>query len=147
MDLAIRAVVLYAFVIFVMRVTGRRELSTLSAVDLVLLIVLGDAIQQGLTQDDYSVTGALIVVSTIATMQVASSYLSFRFRRVRRILEGEPIVIVQDGKLIERNLRRERMTADEVAEEMRVQQIASFDEIAWGIVENNGQISFVKKQA
>src|ERR1044071_2905672 len=100
MDIALRALFLYVFVVFLMRVIGRRELSSLSAVDLVLLIVLGDAIQQGLTQDDYSVTGAVIAVSTIAAAQVGSSYLSFRSRRARRIIEGEPVVIVQAGKLI-----------------------------------------------
>jgi|SRR5689334_9014043 uncharacterized membrane protein YcaP (DUF421 family) len=145
MDLALRAIFLYAFVILMMRVTGRRELSTLSAVDLVLLIILGDAIQQGLTQDDYSVTGAVIVVSTIAALQVGASYLSFRSRRVRRVLQGEPIVIVQDGKLIERNLRRERLTEDEVAEEMRAQQIASLEDVDWGILETNGTMSFIPK--
>jgi uncharacterized membrane protein YcaP (DUF421 family) len=145
MDIALRAIFLYAFLIFLMRVTGRRELSTLSAVDLVLLIVLGDAIQQGLTQDDYSVTGALIAISTIAAMQVGTSYLSFRSRRLRKVLEGHPIVVVQDGKLLDRNLRRQRMTPDELAEEMRLQQIGSFDDVEWAIVENNGQVSFIKK--
>jgi uncharacterized membrane protein YcaP (DUF421 family) len=145
MDLALRAIFLYAFVVLLMRVTGRRELSTLSAIDLVLLIILGDAIQQGLTQDDYSVTGAVIVVSTIAALQVGTSYLSFRSRRARRVLEGEPIVIVQDGKLIERNLKRERLTEDEVAEEMRAQQIASVEDVEWGILETNGTMSFIPK--
>ena len=145
MDLALRAIFLYAFVILLMRVTGRRELSTLSAIDLVLLIILGDAIQQGLTQDDYSVTGAVIVVSTIAAMQVGTSYLSFRSRRARMVLEVEPIVIVQDGKLIERNLKRERLTEDEVAEEMRAQQIASVEDVEWGILETNGTMSFIPK--
>ena len=145
MDLALRAIFLYAFVVLLMRVTGRRELSTLSAVDLVLLIILGDAIQQGLTQDDYSVTGAVIVVSTIAALQVGTSYVSFRSRRARRVLEGEPIVIVQDGKLIARNLRRERLTEDEVAEEMRAQQIASVEDVEWGILETNGTMSFIPK--
>lgn len=97
MDIALRAIFLYVFVVFVMRVLGRRELSSLSAVDLVLLIVLGDAIQQDLTQDDYSVTGAVIAVSTISAIQVASSYISFRSRRARKVIEGEPIVVIQDG--------------------------------------------------
>ena len=145
MDIAIRAIFLYAFLIFVMRVIGRRELSSLNAVDLVLLIVLGDAIQQGLTQDDYSVTGAVIAVATIATMQVLSSYLAFRSRRAKRVLEGDPLVVVQDGKLIEHVVRRERLTEEDVAEEMRMQQIASFSDVEWGILESNGQISFVKK--
>ena len=145
MDIALRALFLYAFVVFLMRVMGRRELSSLSAVDLVLLIVLGDAIQQGLTQDDYSVTGALIAISTIAAVQSLTSYLSFRSGRFRKVVEGNPIIVVQDGKLIDRNLKRERMSADELSEAMRQQQIATFDEVAWGIVEANGKISFIKK--
>jgi len=132
-------------VILVMRVMGRRELSSLTAVDLVLLIVLGDAIQQGLTQDDYSVTGAMIAVATIATVQVLSSYVTFRSKRARRVLEGQPIVIIRDGRLLEDNIRRDRMTADGIAEEMRLQQIASFSEVAWAILETNGEISFIKK--
>jgi uncharacterized membrane protein YcaP (DUF421 family) len=145
MDIALRAVFLYAFIVFVMRVLGRRELSSLTAVDLVLLIVLGDAIQQGLTQDDYSVTGAVIAVSTIGVVQVGSSYITFRSKRLRKVIEGEPIVVIQDGKVLEKNLKRERLTEDDVAEEMRMQQIASFDDVQWAILETNGQISFVKK--
>ncbi len=119
MDLALRAIVLFFAVFILTRVIGRRELSSLEPFDLILLIILGDAIQQGLTQDDYSVTGALIVVSVFAALQVSISYVSFRSRRLRPILQGEPIVIVQDGELIETNLRRERLTAGEVAEAAR----------------------------
>jgi uncharacterized membrane protein YcaP (DUF421 family) len=147
MDLAIRAIVLYLFVVFVMRVVGRRELTSLTAVDLVLLIVLGDAIQQGLTQDDYSLTGAFIVVSTFAILQVATSYLGFRFRRVRSVLEGNPIVLIEDGRLVDGNLRRQRLTPNDVAEEMRLQQIMSFTDVAWGILESNGRMSFIEKSS
>ena len=145
MDLAIRAVVLYFFVFLLTRIIGRRELSSLAPFDLILLIILGDAIQQGLTQDDYSVTGAVIVVSVFALLQVGTSYASFRFRKLRRVLEGEPIVIVQDGRVIERNLRRERLTVDEVQEEARVQQIASLDQVQWAVLEPSGTISFIEK--
>jgi uncharacterized membrane protein YcaP (DUF421 family) len=144
-DIALRAVVLYAFIVLVMRVIGRRELSSMTPFDLILLIILGDAIQQGLTQDDYSVTGALIAVSTIATLQVVTSYLSFRSERARKVLEGLPIVLVDRGKLVEENLDRERMTADEVAAEMRAHEIASLDEVEWAILESNGSVSFIKK--
>ena len=145
MDIALRGIVLFAFVLLITRVVGRRELSSISPFDLVLLIVLGDAVQQGLTQDDYSLTGAIIAVSTIAALQVGTSYVSFRSTRARKILEGLPIVIVEDGRLIEENLNRERMTADEVAEEMRLQQIASLDQVQWAILETNGSMSFIQK--
>jgi uncharacterized membrane protein YcaP (DUF421 family) len=145
MDLAIRAVVLYAFVFLLTRVVGRRELSSLQPFDLILLIVLGDAIQQGLTQDDYSITGAAIVVGTIASLQVLTSYASFRLPFLRPVLDGQPIVVVEDGKPIERNLHRERITVEELSEEMRQQQIASLDEVQWAVLETSGTISFIKK--
>ena len=146
MEIALRAIALYVFIVFVMRVTGRRELSAIGPVDLVLLLVLGDAIQQGLTQDDYSFTGALIAVCTLASMQVASSYLTFRSRAARRLLEGDPIVIIRDGRLVERNIARERITADEVFESMRLKQIGNVEDVEWGILEGNGDISFIEKR-
>jgi uncharacterized membrane protein YcaP (DUF421 family) len=144
-DIVLRAIVLYGFVVLVMRVIGRRELSSMTPFDLVLLIILGDAIQQGLTQDDYSVTGAVVAVATIATLQVFTSYLSFRSEKARNVLEGQPIVIVDHGEIVQGNLKRERMTEDEIAEEMRQQQISSLDEVQWAIIESNGSISFIKK--
>jgi uncharacterized membrane protein YcaP (DUF421 family) len=145
MDIVLRAIVLYFFIVLVMRVIGRRELSSMTPFDLVLLIVLGDAIQQGLTQDDYSVTGAFLAVATIATLQVFTSWLSFRSKRARKVLEGDPLVVVEKGKVVDHNLKRERMTEDEIAEEMRQQQISSLDEVEWAILESNGSISFIKK--
>jgi uncharacterized membrane protein YcaP (DUF421 family) len=147
MDLAIRGIILYCFVVFVMRAVGRRELSSLTAVDLVLLIVMGDAIQQGLTQDDYSVTGAIIVVATFAVMQVAAAYLGFRFRPVRMLLEGGPVVLVDNGEIVEKNLRRHRLTTADVAEEMRLQQIMSFADLRWAILEANGKMSFIEHES
>jgi uncharacterized membrane protein YcaP (DUF421 family) len=146
MDLVLRATALYIFVVVLMRIIGRRELSTLSPVDLVLLIVLGDALQQGLTQDDYSITGAVIVVTTIGVLQVIASHLTFRSRRMKKLLEGEPIVLIEDGKLIERNLRRERLRPEDVAEEMRMEGIASFGDVRWAILESNGSFSFIKNE-
>jgi uncharacterized membrane protein YcaP (DUF421 family) len=146
MDIALRGIAVFAFLFTLTRVIGRRELSSLEPFDLILLIVLGDTVQQGLTQDDYSVTGALIAVGTIAGLQVLTSYVSFRVPLARKVLEGEPIVIVQDGKPIEKTLHRERMTIDEIAEEARQQQIDSLEKVQWAVLETSGQISFIPKQ-
>ena len=145
MDLVLRAVVVFGFVLLLTRVIGKRELGSLQPIDLILLIVLGDALQQGLTQDDYSLTGALLVVSTIAILQVFVSWLAFRFPRSRPILEGEPIIVVHDGEVIERNLKRERLTIDDIAEEARKQQIAHLSEVKYAILETSGTISFLKE--
>jgi uncharacterized membrane protein YcaP (DUF421 family) len=145
MDLVLRAIFLFVFVYGLTRVIGRRELSSLEPFDLILLIVLGDAIQQGLTQDDYSVTGAVLVIGTLALLQVFTSFLSFRFNRLRPILEGEPVIIVEDGEPVMKNLRRERMTIDEIAAQARTQQIESLSDVKWAVLETSGQVSFIKK--
>ena|SRR2546430_15372275 len=146
MDIVLRAGFAFLFLFFLTRVVGRRELNTLEPFDLILLVTLGDLVQQGVTQNDFSVTGMVLAVSTIGLLTVFFSYLSFRFRRLRPLLEGEPVIVVQDGKPIERNLRRERITVEEVAAAARQQQIASLDEVRWAVLETGGQLTFVKAE-
>jgi uncharacterized membrane protein YcaP (DUF421 family) len=145
MDLVIRATVVFFFIFFVTRVAGRRELSALEPFDLILLVVLGDLVQQGITQSDQSVTGTLIVISTITLLSIAVSWVSFRSGKVRLVTEGEPIILVQDGEIIERNLRRERLTHGDLEEEARRQQVASLGDIRWAILEKEGTISVIPK--
>jgi uncharacterized membrane protein YcaP (DUF421 family) len=108
--------------------------------------VLGDMVQQGVTQNDTSVTGLLLVVSTLALMTVATSYLSFKVPRLRPVLDGSPIVIVQDGQLLEGNLRHERLTLEDVMVEARGQQVAELADIRWAVLEANGSISVIPKE-
>ncbi|MEA2315613.1 MAG: hypothetical protein QOI03_2305 [Solirubrobacteraceae bacterium] len=145
MDLVIRATVVFFFILLVTRIVGRRQLSDLEPFDFILLVVLGDLVQQGITQSDQSVTGTLTVISTIAVLSVAVSWVSFHSRRARLVTEGEPIVLVQEGRPIERNLRRERISIEDIQEEARLAQIVSVAEIRWAILENDGRISFVAR--
>jgi uncharacterized membrane protein YcaP (DUF421 family) len=145
MDIVLRTILVFGVLLVLMRVIGRRELSSLQPFDLILLIILGDAVQQGLTQDDYSLTGAFLVIFTFAVLQVFVSWLGYKFPKARPVLEGEPIVIVQDGKLIERNLKRERLTEEEIAEEARSNGIAQLAQVRWAVLETNGKISFITK--
>jgi uncharacterized membrane protein YcaP (DUF421 family) len=144
-DLVLRATIAFFFIFFLTRVVGRRELSSLEPFDLILLIVLGDLVQQGVTQSDYSVTGLILAAGTISLLTVAVSYVSFRFPRTRPLLEGQPLVVIQDGKVLDKNLSRERLTRDELAEAARLQQIPSLEQVSWAILEKSGQISFIEK--
>jgi uncharacterized membrane protein YcaP (DUF421 family) len=145
MDIVIRAAVIFVFIFVITRILGRRELSSLEPFDLILLVVTGDLVQQGVTQSDNSVTGALLAISTIALLTVALSYASFKSRRLRPILAGEPIVLVEDGETIDRNMRRQRLTVEELEAEARLAQISSLSEVRWAILETDGRISFVEK--
>jgi uncharacterized membrane protein YcaP (DUF421 family) len=143
MDLVIRATVIFFFVYLITRVVGKRELSTMEPFDLILLIVTGDLVQQAITQSDYSVTGALIVISTIALLTVFVSWVNWRFRSMRSTLEGQPVVLVENGNMIERNMKRERITLEDIESEGRQQQITDLGDIRWALLETNGRISII----
>jgi uncharacterized membrane protein YcaP (DUF421 family) len=146
MDVVLRALFAYAFLLFLMRVVGRRELSSMEPSDVILLVVIGDLVQQGITQNDESVTGIVLAAGTIGLLATATAYVTYKSGRVRSFVEGEPVILVEDGDTVERNMRNERLTTDELMEQARLQQIESLDEIKWAILETNGSISFIKKQ-
>src|SRR5215210_7967098 len=143
MDLVVRTIFAFLLIFTVTRAVGRRELSSMEPFDMILLVVIGDLVQQGVTQSDYSLTGATTVIATLALLTVLTAWLSFRVRRLRPLLEGDPVVIISDGRLHERNLRRERMTVEEVEAEARLQQIPSLDDVRFAVLETNGRISFI----
>jgi uncharacterized membrane protein YcaP (DUF421 family) len=147
MDLVLRAIVVFFFIYLVTRIIGRRELSSLEPFDLILLVVIGDLVQQGVTQSDESITGTLTVITTFSLLTILVAYVSFKIKRIRLVLDGEPIVLVEDGRVIERNLRRERLTLEELAAEARQQQVASIDDIQWAVLETGGQISVIPKKS
>jgi uncharacterized membrane protein YcaP (DUF421 family) len=145
MDLVFRTLVIFAFILLLTRVMGRRELSQLEPFDLIVLVVIGDLVQQGVTQDDYSVTGAILVVTTLGLLTVLISYLNFRIPRLRPILDGEPVVLLEEGRPIDRNLHRERITYDELRASARLQGIGSLEKVRFAVLETNGAISFIPR--
>src|SRR3954451_22166702 len=108
MDLVFRATAIFFFLYVITRVIGRRKLASLEPFDIILLVVIGDLIQQGVTQSDYSVTGAMTVITTFAALTAFVSWMNLRLPRLRLALDGQPIVLVMDGKVLEGNLKRER---------------------------------------
>jgi uncharacterized membrane protein YcaP (DUF421 family) len=145
MDLVVRATVIFFFVYLITRVVGRRELGSTEPFDLILLVVLGDLIQQGVTQSDNSVTGAVLVISTLTLLTVAVSYVSVRVPRLRPVMDGEPLVLVEDGEPNADNLKRQRLDLSEVLAEARLQQVTRLRDIQWAILESSGQISIIPK--
>jgi uncharacterized membrane protein YcaP (DUF421 family) len=146
MDIVLRAAAIFVLLFIVTRTIGRRELGQMEPFDLIILVVMGDLIQQGVTQSDYSLTGSVLAVCTLAVLTVAVSYLSFRVRRLRPILDGEPVVLIHDGRPVEGNLRRERITIEELRAQARLEQLASLDDVAYAVLETGGRISFIPRQ-
>ena len=146
MDIVLRAFFAYVFILFLMRVVGKRELSSMEPSDVVLLVVIGDLVQNGITQNDYSVTGILLAAGTIGLLATFTALLTYRSKRIRSVVEGEPVILVQNGETIDRNLKTERLTLDELMEQARLQQIESLDKVKWAVLETNGSISFIEQK-
>jgi uncharacterized membrane protein YcaP (DUF421 family) len=145
MDIVLRSIVVFLFIWVLMRIVGRRELSNMQPFDLIIIIVIGDLVQQAATQQDMSVTGAILSAGTIGLLTVLFSWFSWRFPRVRPVLDGKPIVIVEDGKPLMDNMRRERVTVEELAAQARLKGIESLDSVKWAVLETGGQVSFIQK--
>jgi uncharacterized membrane protein YcaP (DUF421 family) len=143
MELVVRATIVYFFLWAVARGVGKRELSELTAFELILLVIMGDLVQQGVTQEDMSITGAILAVGTLAFWINVFSYCSFKFRSARPLLEGLPVVVVQDGQPLEEMLSLERVTLDEVKEVARNQGIADLSRVRLGVLEPDGKLSFI----
>jgi len=143
MDIVIRAAVVFVFVWLVLRALGKRELGELTAFELVLLFVIGDLVQQSITQNDTSITAAVLAISTIALFILVESYAVFRWKRSRKLLEGEPVVVVHEGRFVHPIMQRERMTEDEILGAAREQGIGDLGNVRVAILENEGKLSFI----
>jgi uncharacterized membrane protein YcaP (DUF421 family) len=144
MDIVARAAIMFFVLYVLLRIMGKRELGQLTPFELVVMIVLGDLIQQGVTHNDFSLTGAILAVSTFAFLAIVMSWLTYLSPRAEKLLDGEPTVVIRNGELLKENLRRDRMTQSEVESEMRLAGILNMNQVAWAILEPQGKISFIK---
>jgi uncharacterized membrane protein YcaP (DUF421 family) len=145
MEIVARASIIFFFLFLLTRGLNRRALSDMAPFELLLLVTIGDMVQQGITQEDFSLTGAVLAGSTFAFWVSVLSYLSWRSRRLGRLLDGVPLVIVVNGQPIDRVLAAEHLPLDEVFEAARQQGIESLDKVKLAVLEPTGRISFIKR--
>jgi uncharacterized membrane protein YcaP (DUF421 family) len=143
-QIVVRAALLYFFVWFLTRALGKKELSQLSVFEMILAVTIGDLIQQGVTQEDLSMTGSMLAVGTFGMLVLIFSVVSYRSPKARGTIEGLAIIVVRDGKPIERAMRFERLTLDELKDAARSQGITDLGEIKLAIIEPGGSFSFLK---
>jgi uncharacterized membrane protein YcaP (DUF421 family) len=145
-DIVLRALAAYVFIVFLMRIVGRRELSSMQPTDVIMLVILGDLVQNGITQSDDSVTGIYLAAGTIGLLATLTALVTYKSRRLKNIVEGEPVILVENGEPVEKNMRAERLSVDDLMELARGHQIESLDQIKWAVLERSGSISFIQNQ-
>ena len=139
-----RATVVFWMIFLLTRGLKRRSLADMAPFEMILLVVLGDIIQQGVMQQDYSVTGAFLSLGAFGFWITMVTYVTWRSKKARRIMEGVPVVLVADGKPIDRALAVERMPLEEVLEAARQQGVDDLAKIRLAILEVSGRISIIQ---
>ncbi|PYD91759.1 DUF421 domain-containing protein [Pseudomonas syringae] len=144
MDAVLRAAAIYFVLMVLFRVAGRRSLTDLTTFDFVLLLIIGEATQQALLGDDFSVTNAILIISTLIAIDVGFSLAKRRSKRLAKFLDGGPTVIVEDGKPLTKRMREARISESDVMEAARnTQGIVEMKDIRYAIIERNGEISVI----
>ena len=143
MEIVVRASVTFFFLLLLTRGLRKRALAELSPFEMILLVTVGDIIQQGVTQEDYSLTGSVLAVSTFGFWITLLTWATWRSERIRRAVEGVPIVLVHDGRPVDSALRLEQMPLDEVLESARQQGIDDLAHIRLAVLETSGKISII----
>ncbi len=142
----LRACAIYALVMVLVRMSGKRAVGQFTPFDLVLLILLGNAVQNGINGGDNSLTGAAIMATTLIALNYGVAFVTSRNPGVEKIVEGEPVVLARKGKLFEAVLRRELVSGDDFREALRMNGVEDVSEVELALLETNGSISVVKKR-
>ena len=142
----LRACAIYALVMVLVRVSGKRAVGQFTPFDLVLLILIGNAVQNGINGGDNSLTGAAIMATTLIALKYAVAYVTSRNRKVEKFVEGVPVLLARDGQLFEAVLRRELVSREDFREALRMNGVDDVAEVELALLETNGSISVVKKR-
>ncbi len=145
MDIVLRASAIFILLYVLLRLYGKRQLGQMTPFEFVALVVIGDFVQQAITHNDFSVTGGVLAVATFGFWSLVLGWISYRSDTMRRLLEGEPRILIREGRMLDKVLERDKVTEAEVLSEMRLAGIARIDEVEWGILEPSGKISFLKR--
>jgi uncharacterized membrane protein YcaP (DUF421 family) len=145
-EIAVRAIVIFFFLWAVTRAVGRSTLGELSTFELLLYVTMGDLVQQGVTQQDFSLTGSLIAVSVFAVLTVVLSWVQWRFPRTQGVVNGSPVVVVRDGTRLERAVRQQRLSEADLLAAARQQGVRSLSDVELAVLEADGRISFFTRE-
>jgi uncharacterized membrane protein YcaP (DUF421 family) len=146
-DFVVRAAVVYVFLLVLLRLTGKRQVGQLAPFDLVLLLVLSNAVQNAMNGGDNSITGGMILAGTLVGLNWCVGWLVYRSKRFEALIEGRPVILVHDGRIDRNAMQKTQMTIHELESSIRGQGCCGPEEVRFAILENNGHITVVRKHS
>ena len=148
METVLRAIAIYLFLLLVFRISGKRTLSQMHPFDMVLLLIIGDSVSQGLMGDDFSITTALLLVTTLVLMELLLSFIKQKSKLADRWLDDVPMIVVEDGKPLPDRMKRARVDDSEVLEAARILHgLENMQQVKYAVLERDGSISIIPRSS
>ena len=144
-EFVLRGIIIYVFLIILLRVTGKRQIGQMSPFDLVLLLVLSNAVQNSMNGGDNSVIGGMILATTLVAINWLVGSLTYKSGRAEALIEGRPELLIHNGKLFEKALAKCQLTRDELGTALRESGCSEVKDVQAAFLENNGTISVIPK--
>jgi uncharacterized membrane protein YcaP (DUF421 family) len=144
-EVIVRTAIVYLFLVVVMRISGKREVGQMSILELIVILIISDAVQNSMVGENTTIWGGLVAVLTLLGLDAALKGLTHRFRRVRHVIEGEPRLLVRDGRLLAKALDEEHVEAEEVRAAVRAHGLARVEDVRIAVLEVDGSISVIPR--
>lgn len=141
----IRALIVYIYVFIIIKILGQRSMVAINPIDFLFAVIIGDVVGEPLSSGEMPLGGPLAAAAVIAGLHLFLSYVALKTPRFRRIIEDEPIIIIEKGKILHKELKKAKITVESLLMDMRLQDAADLNEIDYAVLESNGQISVIKK--
>lgn len=138
-----RSVVVYLFIVIAIRIAGKKELAQLSVIDLVFILLISNAVQNAMVGPDSSLLGGIIAAATLFLVNILLKYVMFRYKKANALLEGEPVLLIHKGVLIQKNLDREKIPLDEIEAAIREHGVDKIKDVNLAVLEVDGNISII----
>ena len=143
----IRAVVVFAFVLLLLRVAGKRQIGQMTPFDLVLLLIISNAVQNSMNGGDNSITAGIILATTLVAINYGVAWIAFRSKTVERLLEGRPVILVHNGKVDHHSLEQSQMTQHDLEVTLRAAGYAGPHQVRYAVLETTGRVSVIPLNA
>ncbi|OKL39911.1 DUF421 domain-containing protein [Pontibacter flavimaris] len=147
METIIRGIILYVFLLIIFRINGKRALTEATVFDFVLLLIIAETTEQALLTEDHSVTGSMLLIITLVTLDILMSLLKQKFLPMEKLIDGGPLVLLENGRLLQDRMKKERVDEADILESAReMQGLQRLDQIRYAILEKDGKITIIPKE-
>lgn len=143
LEIVVRSVIIYLFIIIAIRISGKKELAQISVIDLVFILLISNAVQNAMVGSDNSLSGGIIAAGSLFLVNIILKFITYRFKKAKGFIEGEPVLLIHNGKLIRNNLNKEKISIDELEAAVREHGVAKIEDVDFAILENDGNISII----